>query len=82
MRPKREDGDDDTDNDGIPNDFDPFDNEHPQDGVTKKDLQFDGRYVEGGPLHPITDPEGGPVTRSARTRPPSSSTSTSGGSSA
>ena len=57
MRPKREDGDDDTDNDGIPNDFDPFDNEHPQDGVTKKDLQFDGRYVEGGPLHPITIPK-------------------------
>ncbi len=57
VRPKREDGDDDTDNDGIPNDFDPFDNEHPQDGVTKKDLQFDGRYVEGGPLHPITIPK-------------------------
>ena len=56
VRPKREDGDDDTDNDGIPNDFDPFDNEHPQDGVTKKDLQFDGRYVEGGPLHPVTIP--------------------------
>jgi len=57
VRPKREDGDDDTDNDGIPNDFDPFDNEHPQDGVTKKDLQFDGRYVEGGPLHPVTIPK-------------------------
>ena len=57
LRPTREDGDDDTDNDGIPNDFDPFDNEHPQDGVTKKDLQFDGRYVEGGPLHPITIPQ-------------------------
>jgi hypothetical protein len=57
VRPKREDGDDDTDNDGIPNDFDPFDNEHPQDGVTKKDLLFDGRYVEGGPLHPITIPK-------------------------
>ena len=59
VRPKREDGDDDTDNDGIPNDFDPFDNEHPQDGVTKKDLLFDGRYVEGGPLHPITIPKAG-----------------------
>ena len=58
VRPKREDGDDDTDNDSIPNDFDPFDNEHPQDGVTKEDLKFDGRYVEGGPLHPITIPEG------------------------
>jgi arylsulfatase A-like enzyme len=59
LRPKREDGDDDTDNDGIPNDFDPFDNEHPQDGVTKKDLEFDGRFVEGGPLHPITIPKAG-----------------------
>jgi arylsulfatase A-like enzyme len=59
VRPKREDGDDDTDNDGIPNDFDPFDNEHPQDGVTKEDLQFDGRYVEGGPLHPVTIPKAG-----------------------
>jgi arylsulfatase A-like enzyme len=59
LRPPREDGDDDTDNDGIPNDFDPFDNEHPQDGVTKKDLQFDGRYVEGGPLHPVTIPKAG-----------------------
>jgi arylsulfatase A-like enzyme len=59
LRPSREDGDDDTDNDGIPNDFDPFDNEHPQDGVTKKDLQFDGRYVEGGPLHPMTIPKAG-----------------------
>jgi arylsulfatase A-like enzyme len=57
LRPKREDGDDDVDNDGIPNDFDPFDNEHPQDGVTKKDLEFDGRYVEGGPLHPMTIPK-------------------------
>jgi arylsulfatase A-like enzyme len=56
LRPQREDGDDDTDNDGIPNDFDPFDNEHPQDGVTKKDLKFDGRYVEGGPFHPVTIP--------------------------
>jgi arylsulfatase A-like enzyme len=50
LRPPREHGDDDVDNDGIPNDFDPFDNEHPKDGVTKKDLQFDGRYPEGGPL--------------------------------
>ena len=57
VRPKRENGNDDTDNDGIPNDFDPFDNEHPKDGVTKQDLQFDGRYVEGGPLHPITIPK-------------------------
>jgi arylsulfatase A-like enzyme len=50
LRPPREHGNDDTDDDGIPNDFDPFDNDHPEDGVTKKDLQFDGRYPEGGPL--------------------------------
>ena len=50
LRPTRENGNDDTDDDGIPNDFDPFDNQHPEDGVTKKDLQFDGRYPEGGPL--------------------------------
>lgn len=54
LRPLREHGDDDTDNDGIPNDFDPFDNLHPEDGVTKKDLQFDGRFPEGGEL-PIHD---------------------------
>jgi len=50
LRPPREHGDDDTDDDGIPNEFDPFDNDHPEDGVTKKDLQFDGRYPEGGEL--------------------------------
>jgi arylsulfatase A-like enzyme len=50
LRPPREHGDDDTDDDGIPNDFDPFDNDHPEDGVTKKDLDFDGRYPEGGEL--------------------------------
>jgi arylsulfatase A-like enzyme len=50
LRPPREDGDDDTDDDGIPNDMDPFDNDEPGDGVSKKDLQFDGRYPEGGEL--------------------------------
>jgi arylsulfatase A-like enzyme len=50
LRPPREHGDDDTDDDGIPNDMDPFDNDEPEDGVTKKDLQFDGRYPEGGEL--------------------------------
>jgi arylsulfatase A-like enzyme len=50
LRPPREHGDDDTDDDGIPNDFDPFDNDHPEDGVTRKDLRFDGRYPEGGEL--------------------------------
>ena len=55
LRPPIERGDDDTDDDGIPNDMDPFDNENPDDTVTEKDLQFDGRYpygrqVEGGEL--------------------------------
>jgi arylsulfatase A-like enzyme len=56
LRPPREHGDDDTDDDGIPNDFDPFDNDHPEDGVTKKDLQFDGRYPEGGELPSMAKP--------------------------
>jgi arylsulfatase A-like enzyme len=56
LRPPREAGDDDTDDDGIPNDFDPFDNDHPEDGVTKKDLQFDGRYPEGGELPSMAKP--------------------------
>jgi arylsulfatase A-like enzyme len=56
LRPPREAGDDDTDDDGIPNDMDPFDNDHPEDGVSKQDLQYDGRFpdrglpVEGGEL--------------------------------
>jgi arylsulfatase A-like enzyme len=56
LRPPREDGDDDTDDDGIPNDMDPFDNDEPEDGVTKKDLQFDGRVPEGGELPSATRP--------------------------
>lgn len=54
LRPPREHGDDDTDDDGIPNDFDPFDNDAPEDGVTRTDLQFDGRIPEGGEL-PLKD---------------------------
>jgi arylsulfatase A-like enzyme len=54
LRPPREHGDDDTDDDGIPNDMDPFDNDEPEDGVTKTDLQYDGRMPEGGEL-PIDD---------------------------
>jgi hypothetical protein len=50
LRPPREHGDDDTDDDGVPNDMDPFDNDEPEDGVTKKDLQYDGRVPEGGEL--------------------------------
>jgi arylsulfatase A-like enzyme len=57
LRPPLEHGDDDTDDDGIPNEFDPFDNDDPEDGVTKKDLQYDGRYpygpVEGGELQSV-----------------------------
>jgi arylsulfatase A-like enzyme len=50
LRPPRERGDDDTDDDGIPNDFDAFDNDEPEDGVTPEDLEFDGRVPEGGKL--------------------------------
>lgn len=51
LRPPREAGDDDLDDDGIPNEFDPFDNDEPEDGVSKRDLEYDGRYaVEGGEL--------------------------------
>ncbi len=50
LRPPPEHGDDDTDDDGIPNEFDPFDNDHPEDGVTKKDLKYDGRYPHGRPV--------------------------------
>ncbi|HEV2952168.1 MAG TPA: hypothetical protein VGZ51_08690, partial [Actinomycetota bacterium] len=50
LRPPREHGDDDTDDDGIPNDFDPFDNDEPEDGVTEQDLRYDGRIPEGGEL--------------------------------
>jgi arylsulfatase A-like enzyme len=56
LRPPREHGDDDTDDDGIPNDMDPFDNDEPEDGVTKNDLQFDGRTPEGGELPSVTKP--------------------------
>jgi len=56
LRPPREHGDDDRDDDGIPNDFDPFDNDEPEDGVTRKDLQFDGRVPEGGELPPVAKP--------------------------
>jgi arylsulfatase A-like enzyme len=56
LRPPREHGDDDTDDDGIPNDMDPFDNDEPEDGVTKKDLQFDGRTPEGGELPSLAKP--------------------------
>ena len=56
LRPPREHGDDDTDDDGIPNDMDAFDNDEPEDGVTRKDLQFDGRTPEGGELPSVAKP--------------------------
>ena len=65
LRPPRERGDDDTDDDGIPNDFDPFDNDEPEDGVTKPDLQFDGR-VPGGRRAAVGDE----ATRAERQNPP------------
>ena len=54
LRPPQEAGDDDSDDDGIPNDFDPFDNDEPEDGVSKQDLLYDGRVVEGGELPSVT----------------------------
>ncbi len=56
LRPPREHGDDDSDDDGIPNDFDPFDNDEPDDGVSRNDLQYDGRVPEGGELPSVKRP--------------------------
>jgi arylsulfatase A-like enzyme len=64
LRPPQEAGDDDTDDDGIPNDMDPFDNDEPGDGVSKQDLQYDGRFpdrglpVEGGELPSVMKERG------------------------
>jgi arylsulfatase A-like enzyme len=49
LRPPRERGDDDEDDDGIPNDFDPVDNDEPGDDVEPGDLQYDGRDREDRP---------------------------------
>jgi arylsulfatase A-like enzyme len=43
LRPPPERGDDDRDDDGIPNDFDAVDNDEVLDGVEPEDLVFDGR---------------------------------------
>jgi arylsulfatase A-like enzyme len=43
LRPPPERGDDDTDDDGIPNDFDAVDNDEPDDDNEPRDLKFDGR---------------------------------------
>ena len=50
LRPSVERGDDDTDSDGIPNDFDAVDNDEPDDGAEPEDFDFDGRVPEGGDL--------------------------------
>jgi arylsulfatase A-like enzyme len=50
LRPARERGDDDEDDDSIPNDFDPIDNDEPEDGTEPEDFEFDGRVPEGGEL--------------------------------
>jgi hypothetical protein len=43
LRPPPERGDDDVDDDGIPNDFDAVDNDEPDDDAEPGDLRFDGR---------------------------------------
>jgi arylsulfatase A-like enzyme len=45
-RPPRERGSDDIDHDGIPNEWDAVDNEHPDDFDGPKQLQWDGRDPE------------------------------------
>jgi arylsulfatase A-like enzyme len=50
LRPLPERGDDDSDSDGIPNDFDAVDNDEPEDGTEREDFTFDGRVPEGGEL--------------------------------
>ncbi|MET0763089.1 MAG: hypothetical protein ABWZ63_12285, partial [Thermoleophilaceae bacterium] len=50
LRPTQERGDDDEDDDSIPNDFDPIDNDEPEDGTEPEDFEFDGRVPEGGEL--------------------------------
>ncbi|MGH2798840.1 MAG: sulfatase-like hydrolase/transferase [Thermoleophilaceae bacterium] len=46
VRPPRERGDDDTDDDGIPNDFDAVDNDESDDNDDREALEFDGRDAE------------------------------------
>jgi arylsulfatase A-like enzyme len=49
LRPPRERGDDDTDDDGIPNDFDAVDNDEPDDNDDREALGYDGRDAEDRP---------------------------------
>ncbi len=46
LRPPRERGDDDSDDDGIPNDFDAVDNDEPDDNDDAEALEYDGRDAE------------------------------------
>ena len=46
LRPTRQRGDDDTDDDGIPNDFDAVDNDEPDDNDDSEALEYDGRDPE------------------------------------
>ena len=43
LRPRPQRGDEDTDDDGIPNDFDPVNNDEVPDDTSREELQFDGR---------------------------------------
>jgi hypothetical protein len=51
-RPPRQRGDDDIDDDGIPNDWDAVDNEHPDDDDEPGDIEFDGRDPEDRTVKP------------------------------
>lgn len=48
-RPPADRGDDDSDDDGIPDDFDAVDNDEEKDGVEPEDVEFDGRDPEDRP---------------------------------
>jgi Sulfatase len=49
LRPPPQRGDDDSDDDGIPNDWDAVDNDEPDDGDEPGDQRFDGRDDEDKP---------------------------------
>jgi hypothetical protein len=49
LRPPRQRGDDDSDDDGIPNDWDAVDNDEPDDDDEPGDMKFDGRDAEDRP---------------------------------
>jgi hypothetical protein len=46
LRPLPQRGDDDSDDDGIPNDWDAVDNDEPDDDDEPGDVEFDGRDPE------------------------------------